>query len=233
MKVFGLVQARMGSARLPGKVMKPLAGIPLILHIHRRLSALTGLSGVVLATSSGSENDAMALLAADNGMLVARWPGDDDIAGRLTAALDISGADAFLKINADCPLADPALMQDVLEAFLAQRDADVACNKIVPSYPLGYSVELISARALRWCNDNLKTDEDRELVIKWILDRPDRFPAVSLSNSRDLSHLNLTVDTPDDYALMSGIFDALYPSNPLFGLDAVLDYLSRHTSESA
>tara|TARA_R110002167_G_scaffold182511_1_gene382891 strand:+ start:443 stop:1120 length:678 start_codon:yes stop_codon:yes gene_type:complete len=216
----------MGSSRLPGKVMMPLAGEPLFLRIGERMAQVSGLSGVILATTTDPRNDAMAALAADHGMVVARWAAEDDIAGRLKLALDLSGAEALLKINADCPLADPAIMQLVLDAYLAGPDPDVASNKVEPSYPLGYSVELISARALRWCERNLREAEDRELVIKWILDRPERFPAVSVRCESDHSHLNLTVDTPEDYALMAEIYSALHGHDPLFGMEPVLRYLA-------
>ena len=226
MNVFGLIQARMGSSRLPGKVMMPLAGTPLFLRIYARLSAVRGLDGIVLATTADPRNDAMAALAERHGLLVARWAEEDDIAGRLNLALDVTGAEAFLKINADCPLADPAVMQAVLDAFLAAGDADFAGNGIEPSYPLGYTVELISARALRWCQENLHSADDRELTIKWIKEHPDRFPAISLRSETDRSDLNLTVDTPEDYALMTEIYDALQPVEPGFGMAAVLDYLA-------
>jgi len=228
MKVFGLIQARMASSRLPGKVMMPLAGIPLFLHIHARLQRVRGIDGVILATTADAANDPMTELAERHGLLVVRWPQEDDIVGRLNAACRHSDADALLKVNADCPLIDPMVVQQVLDEFLAADDADFASNKIEPSFPLGYSVELVSARALRWCDANLVDDEDRELVIKWIMDRPEQFAAVSVRSAVDRSDLDLTVDTPEDFAEVAGIFDALFAKDPHFGLADVLELLDKH-----
>lgn len=229
MSVYGVIQARMASARLPGKVMMPLAGIPLFLHIHDRLSRVKGIDGVILATTTDPANDDMVALARDNGMTVVRWSDEDDIVGRLCRACEVTGADALLKVNADCPLVDPDIMQALLDRFLAVGTADFASNKIEPTYPLGYSIELVSARALNWCNQNLAGAEERELVIKWIMDRPGQFEAISLKGAADYSALDLTVDTAADFEEVSEIFNRLYVPGEAFGLAAVAEMLASET----
>ena len=225
-RVWGLIQARMGSSRLPGKVMMPLAGRPLVLHILDRLNRVNGLSGVVLATTCDARNDPMVDLLGRYGTPVVRCTAEDDIAARLAAALDATGADAFVKVNADCPLFDPAVASELLRRFL-ESGADSASNKHPATYPLGYSVEIVGARAIRWCDGNLSSPTDRELCVKWILDHPEQFPTVSIEAAEDRSDLNLTVDTPADYDVMCRIFDALYLPNMAFGLGEVLRYLSK------
>lgn len=230
MRVAGLIQARMGSSRLPGKVMLPLAGVPLVMRIHGRLGQVRGLAGIVLATTTDPRNDEMVALARRHAITVVRWPEENDIVGRLHEAARVMRADAVLKINADCPLTDPLIMHELVERFRQTPGIAFASNKIVPSYPMGYSVELVTTEALAWCNDNLTSPEDRELVIKWIMERPKRFPALSVCAPTDNSDLDLTVDTPDDYALVADLYERLAPADPYFGLDEVLRALGRHAA---
>lgn len=225
MKVFGLVQARMGSSRLPGKVMRPLAGEPLIWHIVDRLKRVPGLQGNVLATTADPSNDELESFAGAQNLPVVRWPDEDDIIGRLLAAADLTGADAFVKVNADCPLLDPVIVADLLAVFLSGDRIDLATNKLDGSFPLGYSVEIVRIETLRRCDRELRSPAQRELVIQWMIDHPESFRLLGLSGPNIPVPHDLTVDYPDDYALMQRIFDALYSPGTAFGLDAVLRVL--------
>jgi spore coat polysaccharide biosynthesis protein SpsF (cytidylyltransferase family) len=224
MKIVGLVQARMGSMRLPRKVMLPLAGRPLIGHIFDRLGRVDDLAGLVLATTADPRNDPLVAFAAEEGAIVYRALAEDDIAERLAGAAALAGADAILKVNGDCPLVDPTVL-NLLVARFRRADVDYVSNKIVWTWPEGLSAEMIAASALFWCDENLKTAEEREFVANWIRDHRDRFRVASVEGPRDLTRHRWTVDTVEDYALMQRIFDALYPHDPLFGLDAVLSHL--------
>jgi spore coat polysaccharide biosynthesis protein SpsF (cytidylyltransferase family) len=224
-KIAGLVQARMGSTRLPRKVMLPLAGRPLVGHIFDRLRRVPGLSGLVLATTRDPANDPLAAFAAAEGALVFRARGEDDIAERLAGAAALAGADAILKVNGDCPLVDPAVLSLLVERYRL-GDVDYVSNKIVWTWPEGLSAELIGRVALDWCDANLTTPADREFVANWIRDHGERFRVASVEGSRDLSHHRWTVDTPEDYAFMQRVFAALHPRDPVFGLDAVLAHLA-------
>jgi len=220
----------MGSVRLPGKVMRPLAGRPVVWHICDRLRRVDGISQVVLATTAAAENDEMAAWAAGEGLTVVRHPLEDDIAGRLAMAMDATGADAMVKINADCPLADPEVIASGLALFRRDAKADGATNKLKATYPLGLSIEILRSEVIGWCDRNLTTAQDRELTVKWIFDRPDRFWILSLEADRNEGSFNLTVDTPADYALMSEIFDGLFVAGRIFGWPEVRDYLASRTS---
>jgi spore coat polysaccharide biosynthesis protein SpsF len=226
-KVAGVIQARMGSTRLPGKVMKPLAGRPLIWHIADRLRRTRGVGPLVLATTIDPRNDPMAAYAVDGlGIVVVRAEREDDIVARLCLAAAATGADAVLKVNGDCPLVDPDMLGLFVERYLAEPGLDYVSNKIEWSWPLGFSAELISRKALEHCDAILTTDEERELVCNWIRDHPDLFRRSSIVRRGDnLSHLDLAVDTPEQYREMQEIFTSLYREGESFGLDAVLAYL--------
>lgn len=232
MRLVGLVQARMGSSRLPGKVMRPLAGRPLVGHIFDRLRATPGVDDVVLATTTDPRNDALVAFAAGEGVAAFRATGEDDIAERLAGAARLSRADAVLKVNGDCPLVDPAVMA-LLVARFRRGDVDYVSNKIVWTWPEGLSAEVIGRAALDWCDAHLETAEDREYVANLIRDTRDRFRVASVEGDRDLQHHRWAVDTPEDYAFVSGIFAALYPQAPLFGLDAILAHLATATASSS
>lgn len=224
-RIAGLVQARMGSTRLPGKVMRDLAGKPMVGHIIDRLGAVSGLCGIVLATTIDRQNDGLVEYAETRGCSVYRARGEDDIAERLVGAAHLVRADAILKINGDCPLVDHEVLSKLVAAFRNAENPDYVSNKIVLTYPNGLSAEVIATRALEWCAANLADVQDRELVAKWIMDHPDRFKTVSVVSGRHLGHLNWTVDTPEDFAFVERIFMALGSENHLFGLDEVLEYL--------
>ena len=225
--LVGVIQARMGSKRLPGKVMRPLAGKPLIGHIHKRIASCSGVKSVVLATTNDPLNDPLVEYCEKLGLEVFRHTIEDDIATRLYQSAKISGADAILKINADCPLVDPKIIQKHITAFFANDKFDYISNKIEWTLPEGYSLEIISFKALQWCARNLADSVDRELVANWIKDNQQRFNQLSIMEDFT-GHQNFpscSVDTPEDYKLISKIFDDLYYENALFGWESVREWL--------
>jgi spore coat polysaccharide biosynthesis protein SpsF (cytidylyltransferase family) len=232
-RLVGLVQARMGSTRLPGKVMKPLAGVPLVGHIFDRLLATPGVSGVVLSTTRDPRNDPLVEYARGRGIPTDRGPREDDIAERLHRSAGLAEADAILKVNGDCPLIDPAILARMTQAWFADTGLDYVSNKIVWTWPEGLSAEIISRRALAWCDDNLNDASERELVASWICDRPDRFRRRSIEGERDLTAYGWAVDTPDDFDFVAQIFDALHQDGRIFGLEEILDLLEQQKGPGA
>lgn len=226
-KIAGLIQARMGSSRLPGKVMRRLAGQPLVGHIIDRLQATSGLEGIVLATTVDPVNAPLIAYAQKRKVQVYQAQGEDDIAERLHGAVRLTHADAILKINGDCPLVDPNVLSQLVAAFHANDDLDYVSNKIVWTWPEGLSAEAISKNALAWCDTNLTSPEDRELVANWIRDHPDRFAHQSIEGERDLTAHKWSVDTPEDFSFMTRIFDVLYEQSRIFSTDDVLALLER------
>jgi spore coat polysaccharide biosynthesis protein SpsF len=225
MKTIGLIQARMGSLRLPGKVMMPLAGRPVVWHILDRLRRVTGVSEVVLATTQGPENEPLAKWGEAEGLVVVRHPRDDDIAGRMALAVSATNADVVVKINADCPLADPNVISATLDLLRLDPAADGASNKLRPTFPLGLSVEVLKRDVIAWCHGNLSSAGDRELMVKWVFEHPERFRILSLESAASGGRYNLTLDTPADYALISAIFDGLFVPGHCFGWREVNEFL--------
>ena len=223
MKIIGLVQARMGSTRLPGKVMKPIEGKPLVGHIISRLNSVKSLDRVVLATTKDIKNDILENYCLENNVLVYRHHEENDIAGRLYEASKLFQSDAILKINADCPLVDPLHMNRLVNIFIENKGKyDFVSNKINDTLPEGFGMELINHKTLKWCNQNLHSDIDRELTVMWIIKNISKFQYYCYKNSKNLNHFKYTVDTPEDFKRISSIFNKLYKHNNIFGLKEVI-----------
>ena len=231
MKISGLVQARMGSIRLPGKVMKKIVGKPLIGHIFDRLKKVSSLENIILATTSDPQNDELISYAKKQDILIYRHAEEDDIIARLYEAAELYKSDMILKVNADCPLVDPILLDIAIKLFKESKEPiDIASNKIKKTFPEGYSYELVSTEALKWCNENLDKPIERELAILWIINNSEQFPnRLIIENEIDYSEFGLTVDTKEDFDLVSKIYKKLYKNNKYFGMDEVIAFVKSIT----
>jgi spore coat polysaccharide biosynthesis protein SpsF len=233
MKVIGVIQARMGSSRVPGKALSDLAGEPLIGHMIRRMRAVEGLGEIVLATTADPRNDPLVEYCAGWGVDAVRHPVEDDLAGRIALAIRGRPGDIVLKTGGDCPFIDPAVLQRMTDVACADPAADFVSNRVQWSYPLGLSADVLSRRAIEWADENLHAPEDRELFAVWIRDHPDRFKVVPIVNDVDLSQHNWCVDTVEDLAFARRVFETLFPQDPCFGMDAVLRFLARQETAGA
>ena len=136
---------------------------------------------------------------------------------------------AFLKVNGDCPLVDPEILTLLTQRYMEKPEVDYVSNKVVWTYPKGLSAELISARAIDWCNRHLMEPKDRELVADWIRDHSEKFEVASIQGERNLSDYNWSVDTQNDYTFVCKVFDHLYQPGFIFGLEDVLGFLESTT----
>jgi spore coat polysaccharide biosynthesis protein SpsF len=226
-KITGVVQARMGSSRLPGKVMRPLVGRPLIWHVIDRLRQVPGLDGIVLATTADPRNDPLVAYCDEQGISAFRERHEDDIVSRLLGAAALTEADAILKVNADCPMIDPAILTLLVERFFSDPGVDMVCNWVRWTWPVGMNAEIVTRAALERCDRALKTERDRELAMLYMRDHPRDFRLTSVEGARDLTHLHWAVDTPEDYEFVGGVFSALWRPGPAFGVADILSYLDR------
>lgn len=224
-RIIGVVQARMGSSRLPGKVMTVIAGKPLVAHIFDRLSRVTSIDETILATTTDPRNEPLVDYANVCGWPVYAIDEEDDLAARLHGAAITTRADAILRVAGDCPLIDPMVLERLVAAFIQCRTADFVSNRVRWSYPLGLSADVISKRALAWCDANLADPHERELFAMWICGHPERFKVVSVEHEDDLSQHKWTVDEPEDLDFVRRVFDALYTPGRVFGLSEVLDFV--------
>ena len=225
---IGIVQARTSSTRLPGKVLMPLVGEPMILRQLERMSRAQTLDLIVVATSDDPSDDALALAVADAGYDLVRGS-LDDVLGRFIHVIDEYQPDVVVRMTADCPLISPAVIDYVVEAFCTS-DADYASNTMVPTYPDGLDVEVVTEAALRQVATESSDIHEREHVTLGLYRRPDRFSILNVSDPTGADHSDLrwTVDSADDLTFVEQVYAHLLPTNPAFEYADVLAFLATH-----
>ena len=218
--ILALVQARLSSTRLPGKVLLPLAGAPLLLRQIERVARARRLDQIVVATSQDATDDPLVEALGRAGITVHRGPLADVLA-RFVGALETWPADHVVRLTGDCPLIDAEVIDATVDLHLAQN-ADYTHNRYDPSgYPKGQDVEVISAAALRRTAREDHTPEAREHVTWAVRNAPDRYRVARLDPPVDEGQVRWTVDTADDYAFVRQVYEGLYPANPAFSSDDV------------
>ena len=229
--VIGLIEARMGSTRVPGKALLNLAGRPLLWHVVDRMRRVRQVNKIILATSSSPENEVLREFAEQNDIGFYAHAGEDDLAGRVASAVKNIEGNLILKTGGDCPLIDPTVLQKIVDLGIGSKNADFVSNRVEWSYPLGLSADLISRFAVEWADKNLLLPKDRELFALYIRDHNKQFNVISCKNDVDLSHHTWTVDEPEDVGFMQSIFDELYRDGEVFGMRDVLRFLEKTASE--
>lgn len=225
MKILGVLQARMSSKRLQGKVLAPILGKPMLARQIERVRRARRLDALVVATSTDASDDALETVCRAAEVPCFRGSLNDVLDRFYQAALPHS-PQHVVRLTGDCPLAEPALIDALIERHL-RDDADYTSNALEPTYPDGLDVEVVKWSALETAWREAKLGWHREHVMPFIHSQPQRFKLSSCKHASDLSKLRWTVDEPQDLALVTAIYEALYPSNPAFGMTEILALLER------
>lgn len=223
--ILAILQARMSSSRLPGKVLMPLAGAPLIVRQIERVARARRIDRLVVATSVEPSDDPLEKAVRREGIAVFRGS-LDDVQARFIGALDTFGpADHVVRLTADCPLADPTVIDATIEAVLA-AGADYGSNTPPHrTFPKGLDVEVMRAEVLRQAAAEAATPEEHEHVT-WALHRSQgRWKQAFHSQAAEEGEVRWTVDRPDDYAFVAAVYDALYAGNRAFTSQDVRDFV--------
>lgn len=225
MNVTAIIQARMNSTRLPGKIMKEVLGRPLLGYLVERLRRSGRIGDVVLATTVSPEDNPVAVLARELGVKIFRGS-EQNVLDRFHGAATTFGARHIMRITADCPLIDPDLL-DSLIAYYFSDALDYASNNNPPTLPDGLDAEVFTFEALDSAHAHATLPSEFEHVTPYILNHPELFRAGTWSYHEDLSHLRWTVDEPEDFELVRRVIEVLYPGNSDFRTGDVLDLLRR------
>jgi spore coat polysaccharide biosynthesis protein SpsF len=229
-----VIQARLGSSRLPGKILLDLAGAPLLVRMVERVARIKTPATIVVATTTDAADDQVVELCETTGITVFRGHSTDVLDRHYQAARQY-GAEVLAKIPSDCPLIDPNIIDVVFERYRA-GDSDFVSNLHPASFPDGNDVEIMSLAALTAAWNEAVLPMEREHTTPFIWERPERFklanvvwePDAENKPGRDYSMTHRwTIDYPEDYAFIERVYAELYPSNPHFGLDDILDLLER------
>ncbi len=213
--ILAILQARMSSSRLPGKVMKPILGMPMIGRQLERLARCATLERTVVATSLDESDDGLAEYVERLGVRVFRGS-LHDVLGRFQGAAIAHGPAAHVvRLTADCPLADPAVIDACVRMHL-EAGADYTSNTVERTFPVGLDVEVMTAEALRLMQAEARDPYEREHVTPYLYRHPERFRIAQLKQAKDLSARRWTVDTPQDFEFASRVYYMLYPTKPAF-----------------
>jgi spore coat polysaccharide biosynthesis protein SpsF len=211
----------MTSSRLPGKVMAPVLGEPMIGRQVERLRRASRIDKLVVATSIDPSDDPLAAYVQSLGIQVFRGPLDDVLERFRATLVRHPEAKAVVRLTADCPLADPELVDRVIEHHHA-AGADYTSNTLgTRSYPHGLDVEVIKPEALIEAAQRAGDDYEREHVTPYIYGRPQTYRLAGVARGESLAALRWTVDYPEDLVFVRDVYAKLYPFNPDFESDAV------------
>lgn len=232
-----IVLARMTSTRLPGKVMLPLCGVPVIEHMVRRLRPVPVDRGIVVATTAKPSDDILGDLCSRIGVHCFRGD-EDNVLERCIQAAERFGIKAVVRLGGDSPLCDSDVVGGVLHAFLAEwargRKLDYASNTLDRRLPVGLDVEVYHIETLRRIAEAAERMEEKERrlnqlnVAPFVHAHPEVFDMLQVGEGPDLSEFRLTLDTPEDLELITRIYETLFPVKPCFGLADTLELLHRN-----
>jgi spore coat polysaccharide biosynthesis protein SpsF len=234
-----IIQARMGSTRLPGKVLKPILGRPMLAHIVERARWARGVAHVVVATSDQPGDGSIREFCAAHD--IACFAGSErDVLDRFYRAAVQYGGDPLLRITGDCPFVDPQVIGRVLDMyrtgpydFVGVATGAGAIHLTAGRFPDGLDTECFSRAALKRAWQEATHPTDREHVTPYLWRVPGRFRVGQLTSDQDYSQLRWTVDTEADYRLVSQIYQALYQVTRPFLMADILDYLAAHPELNA
>ncbi len=226
--IVAIIQARMGSTRLPGKMLEKIGEKTVLEYLVTRILRATTLSAVVVATTDRPEDDAIAAIAEKCGATCFRGS-EHDVLDRYYKAAKRAKADTVVRLTGDCPFMDPSLVDRVVRVYLKnKKSADYVSNVHPPTFPDGMDVEVFSFTALERAWKEAKLASEREHVTPFLYNHPELFRTKNVYANTDTSAIRLTVDTAEDLALARKIHRALSEKKESFGLQDILTLLKWH-----
>jgi spore coat polysaccharide biosynthesis protein SpsF len=238
-KIFAIIQARMGSTRLPGKVLKPIMGKPMLWYLISRLKNVPGLNDIIVATSTNKKDDEIEKFCLHENINMYRGS-ENDVLDRFYQAATIKKAEHIIRITADCPLIDPMVVQRMIDVYLEKQyeyfsvatGAGVANKDFSGRFPDGLDAEIFSYSLLKNAWEQAISPLHREHVTPFIWQQPDRFKIGNLKSDIDYSNLRWTVDNEADFELVSWIYENLYLVKPSFDMNDILELLRTNPDKS-
>jgi len=232
-KIVAVIQARMGSSRLPGKVLLNILGKPVLWHIVNRLSKAKGIDQIVIATSDKTQDDEIEKFCKQYNFDIFR--GDEiDVLDRFFKASQKYKADSVIRVTGDCPLVDPQIVGALIKLFQDNNydhcgvatGAGVSGLQNIKKFPDGMDAEIMKFEALSVAHAEANTELHREHVTPFIWQQPERFNLGALyPKGRDYSQYRLTLDQREDFEVIKQIFGKLWHNSPDFGLDEIIDLM--------
>jgi spore coat polysaccharide biosynthesis protein SpsF len=227
-EIILVIQARMGSSRLPGKVMADVIGKPLIWHMYQRLKHISLISNIVISTTKNNEDKKLIEFAKSEG--IQSFAGDEnDIIDRLYQTGKKFKSTILVKINADCPLIDPKLIEKGIKIYLKSPEKpDLVTNSLNDTFPEGMQYGIFNFDTIEELWKTIKDPFWREYFFRYIIEHEEKFKIIGIQNEDDLSELRWTVDYKEDLEFVNKIFNELYEKNPYFSMEEILEIIKKN-----
>ncbi len=228
-KTVAIIQARMSSSRLPGKVMAEIAGKPMLFHVVKRTEQSKMIDLATVATSDHRDDDVIEDFCEGNGIPCFRGS-LDDVLNRYYQAAKHFGAQIIIRLTADCPLLDPDIIDRVAQTF-SEGSFDYVSNVMECTYPDGLDTEVFSFEALERAWQTARLKSEREHVTLYIRNHPEIFRLANVGHRENLSHLRWTVDEPRDLDFVRSLFERF--EDPYVGMEEIVNFLRQHPKLSS
>ena len=223
--VVAIIQARLGSTRLPRKVLADICGRTLLEHLVERVRAARTIGKVVVATTNGPADDELVRFIEARGLCGVYRGSEEDVLDRFHGCAIRESAEVIVRVTADDPLKDPSIIDRAVKLLLAQPALDYCSNTLEPSFPEGLDIEAFRFRALDSAQREARLASEREHVTPFIWKNPARFRLLNFRHSEDLSGWRWTVDKPEDLEFMRAVFSHFYHGSSVFPFADVIEYL--------
>lgn len=212
MKIVAIIQARMSSTRLPGKVLKELGDKTVLEHVIQRAGAAEEINEIIVATTTKNEDDKIVALCRK--IHIPFFRGDEnDVLSRYFKAATEHHADVIVRITSDCPLLDPELLSKMIRVFLEKQKSeslDYLSNTLKRTFPRGLDIEIFSYEVLKRMHQEAQKKEDREHVTLYLITQPNQFRKENYEDKQDYSYYRWTLDTMEDFEFIQSVYHSLY-----------------------
>jgi spore coat polysaccharide biosynthesis protein SpsF (cytidylyltransferase family) len=225
-KVACIIQARLNSSRLPGKVLFDIEGKTVLERVVERAKRSKFAKEVIVATTIRKDDLAIVNVCSSNGIRV-YCGSEEDVLDRYYQVASLVQAENIVRITADCPLIDPDIMDKVIRLHFYKK-ADYSANTIKETFPDGEDVEVFKFETLKKAWENANLFSEREHVTAYIKKHPEIFKLVNLECKKDMSKKRWTLDDSKDYIFIKAVYENLYKKNPLFGMNEILRFISKN-----
>jgi spore coat polysaccharide biosynthesis protein SpsF len=216
-KIIAVIIAREGSSRLPGKAIGTVHGQPMIGHIADRLKGCAGISEVIIATTINVEDNIIASFAEQKKINCFRG-NPEDVLDRLYHAVADKDYDAVIEVGGDCPFVSPDLLDQGIQLYLNNEEADFVSNALLPPYtfPDGYDFILLSRKTLEKLQHEAMLQSERFQPFQYLIKNEKQFKSISFTSEINYNHWRWTLDYPEDLQFVKRIYEELYEKNPYF-----------------
>lgn len=221
--IYAIIQARMNSSRLPGKVLLNICGLPELAHVVRRVREAKNVDKVILATTNTNNDDAIEQCCIENNISCFRGSENDVLDRYFKAAqwVGVKEGDYVVRVTADCPFIDAEVIDIVVEAALKSK-CDYVSNTINPTFPDGLDVEVFTFKALKVAWESARLLSEREHVTPFLYNHTEMFQTLNVECESDYSNLRWTLDEKEDFEVINKVYEELYREDRLFNMEDVL-----------